>query len=264
MKPIRLTRKDFIYKYTTIGDSTLKNLLLSQLWFGPCNSMNDQLEGLVSVVNKDFKPSKKAIENFIKRWRLTELYGDPNYEIQEQGFLNFYMNHWFRNERNRFGISCFSSRSLNSLMWAHYGNKHSGVCLIYSKHILLESLIIKDSNCKCLTVDYVKRPAITLIEKNREIEYFSDIPIVATKDANWRYENEIRFVLEERNEEPFHGRPIDISHSALKGVIYGYQTSEEEKNAISLLIRNEPRYNQILELNVEIDYGTGKMYLIPD
>lgn len=259
-----MAQKDFIYKYTSIDEFTLKNLVLSQLWFGPTDSMNDQLEGLVSVKNVDFIPTKKAIENFINRWRLYDFYWDPKRQIREQGFLNFYMNHWFRNELNRFGISCFSTKPLNSLMWAHYANKHAGVCLIYNKTALLDSLLTCDTNCQCLTVQYSNRPTITLFEKDNQVEYNSDISIVATKDSNWRYEKEIRFVLEERDERSFHGRPMHILHSALEGVIYGYQASEEDKDAISIILRNDPLYHGVKELNVEINYFTGKMYLVKD
>lgn len=259
-----MARTDFIYKYTSIDEYTLKNIVLSQLWFGPTDSMNDQLEGLVSLKNVDFKPTKKAIENFINTWRLHEIYLDPRREIRDQGFLNFYMNRWFRNELNRFGISCFSTKSLNSLMWAHYANKHSGVCLIYNKTVLLDSLRTIEPYCQCLTVQYSERPTITLVEKNKEISYYSDIPIVATKDSNWRYEKEIRFVLEERQERSFLGRPISVLHSALEGVIFGYQTSEEDKDAISLILRNDPLYHGVKKMNVEIDYTTGQMYLATD
>src|SRR5687768_257367 len=115
-----MKKQSLAYKFTSINEFTFKNLILSQLWFSPPNLMNDQLEGLVRVKNADFSPSKEAIDNFIEEKRLFDFYWNPRQEIDGQGFLNFYMSHWFRFELNRYGITCFSKKPTESLMWAHY------------------------------------------------------------------------------------------------------------------------------------------------
>lgn len=254
-----------IYKYTSIDEFTIKNLVLSQLWFSPPNSMNDQLEGLVKVSNTNFSPGKRAIKDFILTNNLYEYHLNPNQKIKSQGFLNFYMTHWFRSELSKFGISCFSKTPSESLMWAHYAKKHTGVCLIYDMEALLFSLnYISSGRCQWTTIDYSKRPTITLLENSGRISYTPDLPIISTKNSNWKYEKEIRIYLTNHDGSIFLSRALDIMHSALVGIIYGYQASEDDKDAISLILRNEPLYNDVMEYNARIDFESGKIYLEKD
>ena len=125
--------REYIYKYTSVTEHTYKNLILSQLRFNSPTLMNDQLEGIVKVENRDFKPSKKAIENFIREKSLEKHLWSLEPLNKSDDFLNFYMSYWFRFELTRYKISCFSRSATESLMWAHYANKHSGICLVYDK-----------------------------------------------------------------------------------------------------------------------------------
>lgn len=256
---------NLIYKYTSLTEFTFKNLLLSQLWFNPPDLMNDQLEGLVKVKNSDFEPSERAIDNFIESNRLYDFYLDPKHTIKNSGFLDFYMTYWFRHELDKFRISCFSINPTESLMWAHYANKHSGLCLIYDKKKLLKSLKLYNGNFEMISIQYGVKPTITIYEEKEQIRYITDIPIISTKDKNWKYENEIRFFIADRyeNESP-NGKSVFIENSALKGIIYGYQMSESDKDAISMIIRNEPHYSRVKEYNEVIDFKTGKIIIGPD
>jgi hypothetical protein len=252
--------KNYIYKFCPINEFTIKNLILSQMWFGPPNLMNDQLEGLVKIKNVNFKPSNKAINNFIRINSLHNFYFEPERKIEEQGFVKFYMSHWFRFERTRYAISCFASNPKESLMWAHYANKHSGLCLVYDRELLLESLRVYHHEFKSTSIKYGVRPTITLIEKNGSIEYSSDLPIISTKNSNWKYEKETRFYLKNDRNENSPGQTIFIQNSVLKGIIYGYQISEEDQDTISLIIRNEPLYSHVKEYSANIDYEKGDIY----
>ena len=195
---------NLIYKYAELKDFTFKNLLLSQIWFNPPDLMNDQLEGLVKVENIDFDPSETAIDNFIESNDLSEFYFNPKQKIKNSGFLDFYMTYWFRYELKKFRISCFSTIPTESLMWAHYANKHAGLCLIYDKRKLLKSLKLYDRNFEMISIQYGVKPTMTIYERNKKIEYSTDIPIISTKDKNWKYEKETRIFIEDRyaNENP--------------------------------------------------------------
>jgi len=253
---------NLIYKYTSLTEFTFKNLLLSQMWFNSPDLMNDQLEGLVKVENVDFNPSEKAIDKFIISNRLYEFYEDPQQAIKSQGFLDFYMAHWFRNELDKYRISCFSSSPTESLMWAHYANKHGGLCLIYDKQNLLGSLKTYDSDFEIISIRYGVKPTITLYDKGGQIGFESDVPIISTKDINWKYEKEVRIYIEEKypNKTP-NGKSVFIESSSLKGIVYGYQMSESDKDAISMIIRNESHYSLVKEYNEVIDFKTGKIFI---
>lgn len=257
---------NLLYKYTALNEFTFKNLLLSQLWFNPPDKMNDQLEGLVKVKNTEFNPSKRAIKNFIIEHIPPEGHWDSVNFINEKGFIEFYMSHWYRSEPDQFRISSFSNTPIESLMWAHYADKHAGICLIYDRMKLLKSLKTNDVSFQITPVKYGVKPIITLIEQDYQIIYNSDIPIYSAKDSNWKYEKEIRIYIEmtkKDNLSPY-GESYNICHLALKGIIYGYKMTESDKDAISMIFRNDPYYAKVKEFNEKIDFKSGKIYIEPD
>ncbi|MFN8333691.1 MAG: DUF2971 domain-containing protein [Cyclobacteriaceae bacterium] len=222
--------------------------------------MNDQLEGIVRVSNTDFSPSKKAIKNFIQSSSLHEHYFNPLGEIKKRGFVDVYMNEWFRSEPNKYGVCCFSTKPGESLMWAHYALKHTGVCLVYDLESLATSLKRFNSSFNYININYGIRPIITLKEKKGIINFTSDIPIISAKDPNWKYEKELRFYEKRNDDGMFEGYAVTIEKQALKAIIYGSQISDDDQDAISLVLRNDPHYNNVKEYNCLIDYDKGKLF----
>jgi len=253
--------RDYIYKYTTVNDFTYKNIILSQLRFNPPTLMNDQLEGIVKVKNTDFKPSKIAIDNFIKDNHLEEHLRHLKPLTKEDDFLKFYMSYWFRFELTRYRISCFSKSATESLMWAHYANKHSGICLMFDKNILFEGLRDVDDSFKITHINYGVKPIITLWEKENRIGYDSDIPIISAKDLNWKYEKEIRIYNEHSESKRFYNDTLYILKSALVGIIYGYQITETDYDVIGTILENDPHYSHVIEAFAEIDFESGKIII---
>ena len=62
--------------------------------------MNDQLEGMIKIKNAEFKPSKKALNNFLKGKRLNYWWN----ENEESRFLDLYMDYWFNYELKKYGV----------------------------------------------------------------------------------------------------------------------------------------------------------------
>jgi hypothetical protein len=145
-------------------------------------------------------------------------------------------------------------------MWAHYADKHSGICLIYDKDILIQSLKSID-NFELLPVRYGVKPTITLLERDSRIEYDSDIPIISAKDSNWKYEKEVRIYNFHEEKGRFYGDSSYTPREALIGIIYGHKISEDDKDAISLILRNEPLYGHVVEYDEVIDYELGKIVI---
>ncbi len=254
------SKKEYLYKFVSTNEFTYKNLILSQLHFNQPDLMNDQLEGIVKIKNIDFKPSTKAIEKFIINKKLDQYFWNLDPRKLKSNFFKFYMRYWYENELTKYRITCFSKTATESLMWAHYANKHTGLCLVYDKHILMESLADVHSGFRLNEIRYGIKPELTLWEKNGEIGYDSNIPILSAKDLNWKYEREVRIYLDFNGKEEY--RPHDSTYfipcSALKGIIYGYNISLADRDAIGMILRNEPLYN-VFEVDVEIDLETGKI-----
>ena len=183
--------------------------------------------------------------------------------IRERGFIDFYMNYyWLNLELEKYGISCFSTNPTESLMWAHYANKHSGICFIYDMGKLISNLKIVNSGFKITPIQYGSMPTITLFEQNKSIEFESDLPIISAKNLNWKYENEIRFYF--KNYGIFRGDSFFVGNSSLRGIIYGYQISEDDKDAISIIIRNDNKYQNVKEYNEVINFSTGEIFIAPE
>lgn len=78
----------------------------------------------------------------------------------------------------KWGILSFSAAWSNPAVWAHYADKHFGICLGFE---------IKDT--MCLRVTYVKSP-ISHLPTGSPTEVVA--AILGTKYESWRYEDEVR------------------------------------------------------------------------
>ena len=61
--------------------------------------------------------------------------------------------------------------------------------------------------------------------------------ILTTKDKNWRYEQEVRLII--NNHEEFNWESFSIGATPLKAIIYGTKTSEEDKDTISEILAKD-------------------------
>jgi hypothetical protein len=90
------------------------------------------------------------------------------------------------------GMLCFSANWRDPVIWAHYADKHRGVCLGFE---------IPDNGELWRPVRYVshrlKFPKISLTGNDT---YITE-QLLFTKYANWQYEEEIRFFAELKDED---------------------------------------------------------------
>lgn len=136
-----------------------------------------------------FTSYKNAVDNLKNQHIKISLLKDVNdpYEVSalrvdRENKKNLVSTELLFSEKN-IGLICFSSNYDCPLMWAHYAEKHSGVCLVleinknevfkvkYSKKLLIFN------NCRNLGLDDATR-------------------IVSTKYYKWRYEKEYRIYVE--------------------------------------------------------------------
>jgi len=110
------------------------------------------------------------------------------------------------------GITCFAQRSNNLLMWSHYANKHTGICVEYD----FSGPMTAAPNSLLLPVEYTSMRPMIPIEKivsitDAEVEIEDDkigaiypeiLKALVTKSSIWEYEQEWRhivFVKEEKD-----------------------------------------------------------------
>jgi hypothetical protein len=217
--------------------------------------MNDQLEGIVKVKNVDFKPTDESLKKFIKRNRLYRI-GVLNY-INESSFADFFALHLFNFELNRYGLTCFTRKNDESLMWAHYADNHKGICFVYDKQILLKNLRVSIGNIESYDIKYGKKPILTLKQDGDKINFESDFQILTTKDINWKYEKETRFIFD--NYRPFNGHSLSIGSTPLKAIIYGSKSSQTDREAIYEILSKDLEYEHVKEYMADINVSSGKI-----
>lgn len=150
---------------------------------------------------------------------------------------SFLYHHAFARIFSNLYISCFTKGYKNEeskLMWSHYANNHSGVCIEFDTDLDPTDFTIP------LEVTYVD----SLVKMRDDLNCRSDPKDIAlflsmTKSAIWKYENEIRIVLYREGYELKHSKvlnssdedrytylPFDISK--IKRIIFGVNSKKED------------------------------------
>ena len=112
------------------------------------------------------------------------------------------------------GIICFSKDWNNPLLWAHYGDRHKGICLGFD---------IDDIHLKEVIYFPERMPAEIDMKKKyggMNIEIIENL--FRTKYIDWKYENETRVIvpLEEKDESGHYFTDFE-GNMVLKEVILG-------------------------------------------
>ena len=188
-----------IYKFQSFNLNSFSSLINSELWFSSPNDFNDPLDCKINLKITEY-PDKINAESFYRN--MHEVL--PN-ETTFQDKLNKYQNDpsvfeadykaYFDLRTNRsIIITCFSKRYSHPLMWAHYAESHSGLCLGFDR-TLLQNRFGKES---ILDVEYPPRRSPIKIYANPEHDKpinFDTRSAFKTKYHFWVYEEEVRIVL---------------------------------------------------------------------
>lgn len=126
----------------------------------------------------------------MRRTRIDEL-NDP-FELRPYDVTNPKVRWALENTRvnmaERFGLLCFSADWRDPLIWAHYSDKHKGLCLGFD--------IPPDTgNARTQKVDYIDSPLpfpANLLSLDTESRTSIAQKMIFTKYRNWEYEHEIR------------------------------------------------------------------------
>lgn len=131
-------------------------------------------------------------------------------------------------------IRCFSSgenaEPLNTLMWAHYAENHTGVAIEYEFLPDFMNRINKEFFFN--SVKYSQ----TLIHNMHLIEFKDYVKAFFTKDPYWQYENEYRLLTFKDKLE--NGYKLN-NCIKLKSITFGYKTSNEYKKLIKNIVTNK-------------------------
>lgn len=245
-----------LYRYRKFNDNTLKEILNGELYFSLPIELNDpfdcmpivECEGTVEEYRELYKDIQKKYhynnlsdEEIDKR--VQEEFDES--KIINKKVLSDFINQSILQSRNQVYVCCFSENNNNTLMYTHYSDNHTGVCLEYSLKALSTQFEIIDQ------LNYeIERPIIRFIDgfKMGEKEYSKRF--LLTKSKPWEYEKEHRIiafpVLTDEGKLLDSVIPVSSEHRIIKlqpktltGLILGYKISDEQEALLIDKIRAE-------------------------
>lgn len=190
------TPPDTIFKFVC-PEILIKILDNSSLNFTPPNSFNDPYDCYLGLIS--FAVTQKAIDRIkndrtisdeIKVKMLKDLEENPH-ELPDA--LNQITNDLLLKS----GITCFSLKRENMLMWSHYAKKHTGACIEFHSIPLIESLT-NNGKTKVNVNEVTYRSELGTINFHESPKVAVD-NLVFTKAEDWSYEKEFRVLLVNEN-----------------------------------------------------------------
>lgn len=207
-----------IYKYYRINEYLFDLLISNQLYFSSIKQFNDPYDCHFSF--KEI-PTYEHFDIFLKQF-ITK-------EENRQFYLDLYkknpekcMSPIFDAMKARLdysGICCFAKKKENFLMWSHYSDSHRGVCLGFDYDELTKQFGQYDN------VEYENEPYffdITNISKSIE-------KAILRKSTDWKYEEEVRFLME-RN------KACGFNMTSLREINFGLKSPTRQMVSIMYLV----------------------------
>lgn len=199
-------------------------------------SANKAIKILSSQIFKfgQFVNSNDPFENLSKRYILT-------YSIREP--LKSYMDKIFEYANSEISLASFGIRKKlippdqNWPMWAHYGEKHSGVCLTFDLTKMIQEIKKQTDQVISHKITYTNSLIIPpnyfedrLSKTEREILTDFQKNLIFSKHTGWESENEFRIVVFQKSLE------IPIKN-CLKQVLFGPEIKKRNQSRLENILR---------------------------
>jgi hypothetical protein len=207
----------YIYKYTTI-ESAILILNSSKLKFSKPSDFNDPFDCNLTINTNN---TAEEIDNHIELLRKKNNLTDEKIKLVKSKFHNSeelfkITNNSIKQVKEEFGITCFSKNEKNLIMWAHYCDKHKGICMKFD--------ILADPDFFMIPFQVLYKneyPNFNYIRNRDGLAKF----LVETKSKDWEYEQEIRVMK--------HGPDFyDFKKEALVEIIFGIRTKDDDRKKI--------------------------------
>jgi Protein of unknown function (DUF2971) len=230
-----------IFKYTKL-DYLPRILEKCELFFPSPVSFNDpfdcqirpQFDGDLATLRRHYENILKAkgVVGRAERRRQTK-----NVQISRSLFEKAFQLTADEIRKTR-GVLCFSAINDDILMWSHYADKHSGVCLRFDP----ANKFFQDLKPVSYTDKYPRMNFLRLVEEREAPGAIGErareeltTKLFLTKASHWKYEREWRIGMFPLNDPTVGFHPF--SAEALTGIIFGVHTPEPEIERIKKRLR---------------------------
>ncbi|MCC6093981.1 MAG: DUF2971 domain-containing protein [Eubacterium sp.] len=223
---------DFLYKFKSVRtvDDVFRLLDIldnHRLYMPTCEELNDPLEGNVFDISIGG-------------------YAGMSFPIIDDEEI-----YPIKKEKSKYRILSLSDDSSDPLLWAHYANEFSGICMCFDK-------VAFEPDCR--RIEYTTKR----IEKDlKACEDKLDDTIYESffyKNAEWEYENEVRVVrrleLDSPEQEDENQKYLYFGDS-LKAIIIGHNAS---KSLSGHLLEHYPK---LVLLKTHVGYRSNRIRMLP-
>ncbi|WP_346862095.1 DUF2971 domain-containing protein [uncultured Draconibacterium sp.] len=237
-----------LYKYYPINEYLLATIKGSQIWFSHPDSFNDPFDCRIKYAYIKDERYEKKVKEILKKERNRPFRDSKDYFTEKMlkdiadtmGRRNDFTTKLFNivaeMRQKKIGVSCFSEKHNNILMWAHYADSHKGVCLKFNT---TDQAFFADTH----PVTYVKRfPSVKERTEYLNPERF----LFYTKAKDWEYESEVR-VLKEPN------KLYEFSPNVLESVYFGVKCSKKDILKVTNTINELEKYKDIKFYQMQLD-----------
>lgn len=228
-KPARL------YKYEAITTQTLDNIKTQVIYFGSPKNFNDPYDCALSPMIK--KLTEGEIElirgSYLKDLligdnRLAELNNLNTVKLGKmlQGVGENVIKEQMSKVYLEKGVSCFSEKNDNLLMWSHYAGNGKGICLEF------DTAFEPFSKVRCMKYKS-EMPLINLTPMLCDKDYEQVLDLFHTKSVDWQYEKEWRVLHKDV------GTKFCFESKALTGVYFGPDINPSILEIICLILKGQ-------------------------
>ncbi len=240
--PLRKGNKDDLYHIMGVLED-------NSLYFSRLSDFNDPFDcyPIYQAPDEDFLFWKQRISEKYTKGELEIIENNWNRNIGPKELIEQMRKKVPQHISDELGICCFSAKSDNLLMWAHYASYHTGVCFefqgAHSRSFFREAL----------PVDYKPaRPVVNIFKWTTGVS----VDMFLTKSLDWEYEAEYRIIGP--NREP--GRTHKFPKECLTGIILGARIEQENEVVLTKLINKN---NSILLKKANLDDNEYKINIEP-
>ncbi|MFZ6747551.1 DUF2971 domain-containing protein [Undibacterium sp. Ren11W] len=224
-----------IYKYESFSAQSLKNLKAQSIYFGSPLGFNDPYDCALKPSIKE--PTNQELELFRAEYSKKD---DVPLDMQERfrsanildlrrmivgnavPILEKHTQKFLKNN----GVSCFSEKNDDLLMWSHYGGRYKGFCLGFITEF--EPFI------KMKKVQYTSvMPKFDAVSALVTGNYEQILDLFCTKSEAWSYEKEWRCLHTDV------GTLYTYESKALDSIYFGPDIDEQSLQIICLIIAGQ-------------------------
>lgn len=117
----------------------------------------------------------------------------------------------------------------NTLMWSHYANSHSGICIEYSLSASMQSM--RDANGYRLLQDVIYTNSKEKVDVGNQFS-FDGQQALLYKSREWKYENEVRLLSYNTDSKgDFYAIPMD-EESSIRAIYFGINCPKSTEDAV--------------------------------